>query len=141
MISEVELQKISVKYDGLLAVAQGILKADDRQLLDNAFAYCREVYGDSRHLTGDLLICHSLAVARIAAEEMGLGINPVIAALLHDAVVIKSVNIEDIRKRFGPVIADLVKGYARITTFRPAKSLCSRILSENCSWQWPMISG
>jgi GTP pyrophosphokinase len=121
MISEEELQKISVKYDGLLAVTQGILKADDRQLLDNAFTYCREIYGDSRHLTGDLLICHSLAVARIAAEEMGLGINPVIAALLHDAVVMQSANIEEIRKKFGSVIADLVKGYARISNLPTGK--------------------
>jgi GTP pyrophosphokinase len=115
MISEAELQKISTKYDGLLVVTQGVLKADDRLLLDSAFEYSREIYGDSRHLTGELMICHALSIARVAAEEMGLGINPVITALLHDVYISQSVSIDDIRKKFGSVIADLVKSYARIS--------------------------
>jgi len=121
MISETELQKITIKYDGLLAVSQGGLKGNDRQLLDNAFEYSREIYGDSRHLTGELMICHSLSVARIAAEEMGLGINSLVAALLHDAITTQSADIEDVRKNFGGVIANLVKSYARISDLPTGK--------------------
>ncbi len=121
MISEAELQKITVKYDGLLAASQGIIKGDDRKLLEDAFEYAREIYGDSRHLTGELLICHVLSVARIAAEEMGLGINPVVVALLHDALISQSTGIEDIRKKFGTVIADMVKSYARVSELPTGK--------------------
>jgi len=121
MISEAELQKITAKYDGLLAVSQGLLKGDERQLLDNAFVYSREIYGDSRHFTGELMICHSLSVARIAAEEMGLGFNSIVAALLHDAFITQSMGIEDIKKKFGTAIADMVKSYARISELPTGK--------------------
>jgi len=121
MISDSELQKINSKYDGLLTVIQGALKDNDRQLLDETVAFTRELYGDSRHYSGELMICHALAVARVAAEEMGLGLNSVIAALLHDVFINKSVDNEDIKKKFGPVIADLVKSYARISNLPTGK--------------------
>jgi len=121
MISEAELQKITAKYDGLLAVSQGLLKEDDRKLLDFAFLFSRELYGESRHMTGELLIYHSLSVARIAAEEMGLGINSIVAALLHDALTTHTIGIEDIRKKFGTAIADMVKSYARISELPTGK--------------------
>lgn len=115
MISEVELQKITTKYDALLSVSQGLLKEEERNLLESAFLYCRELYGEVRHLTGELLIYHCLSIARIAIEEMGLGINSVVAAFLHDAYITQAISIEDIRKKFGAGIADIVKSYARIS--------------------------
>lgn len=121
MISEAELQKINSKYEGLLSGIQGILKENDRQLLDAAFDYCRDLYGDTRHYSGELMICHALAVARVAAEEMGLGLNSVIAALLHDAFINQAADLEDIRKRFGPGIAEMVKSYARISNLPTGK--------------------
>jgi guanosine-3',5'-bis(diphosphate) 3'-pyrophosphohydrolase len=121
MISEAELQKIILKYDGLLAAAQGSLKDHDRRLLEDAFLYARDIYGDARHFSGELLICHVLAVARVATEEMGLGIHSIITALLHDAFINQSVDIEDINKRFGPVIGEMVKSYARLSNLPTGK--------------------
>lgn len=121
MIPEAELQKITAKFDALLAVSQGLLKDNDRRLLEDAFLFTRELYGETRHMTGELLICHCLSVARIAVEEMGLGINSMIAALLHDAFIMQTISTEDIRKRFGPVVADLVKSYARISDLPTGK--------------------
>jgi GTP diphosphokinase / guanosine-3',5'-bis(diphosphate) 3'-diphosphatase len=115
MITEAEHKQIQVKYEGLLSVVQAVIKNNDRDLLDEVFVYCRDVYGDIRHLSGELLICHSLSVARIAAEEMGLGIHSIATALLHDAFISQSVDIEWIQKRFGAVIAGMVKSYARIS--------------------------
>ena len=121
MISEAELQKITAKYDALLAVSQGLLHGEDSKLLDDALLFARELYGEARHLTGELMICHCLSVARIAAEEMGLGINPIISAVLHDAFINQAIGTEDIRKRFGTVIADIVKNYARISDLPTGK--------------------
>lgn len=121
MISEAELQKINVKYEGLLSTTQGLLKGEERQLLEDAFLYARAIFDDSRHLTGELMICHSLSIARIAAEEMGLGINSIISALMHDALATQITSLEEIRKRFGPVTADLVKSYSRISDLPTGK--------------------
>jgi GTP diphosphokinase / guanosine-3',5'-bis(diphosphate) 3'-diphosphatase len=115
MISEDEVQKLDLKYDALLAVSQGLLKEEDRKLLDEAYLYCRDLYGEVRHLTGELLTYHCLSIARIAIEEMGLGISAVVAAFLHDAYITQAISMEEIRKKFGPGIADIVKSYARIS--------------------------
>jgi GTP diphosphokinase / guanosine-3',5'-bis(diphosphate) 3'-diphosphatase len=115
MILEAELQTINAKYDALLAVSQGVLRDDERKLLENAFLYSRELYGEARHLTGELLSYHCLSIARIAVEEMGLGINSIVAAFLHDAYITQVISIEDIRQKFGSAVADIVKSYARIS--------------------------
>jgi GTP diphosphokinase / guanosine-3',5'-bis(diphosphate) 3'-diphosphatase len=121
MISEAELQKISSKYEGLLAVMQGAFKENDRQLLDSVFEFSRTHYGEGRHLTGELMICHVLSIARIAAEEMGLSVNSIITALLHDAFINQTVDLEEIKKRFGPVITEMAKSYARISNLPTGK--------------------
>lgn len=121
MIPEAELQKIAIKYEGLLSSAQSLLKAGDRQLIDEAFRFASEIFQDKRHLTGELLINHSLSVAKIAVEEMGLGIHSIITALLHDTVTSQAITIEDIRKRFGAVTADMVRGYRRISELPTGK--------------------
>jgi GTP diphosphokinase / guanosine-3',5'-bis(diphosphate) 3'-diphosphatase len=115
MISEAEVQKLDAKYDALLLALQGQLKEDDRKLLEETYLYCRDLYGEVRHLTGELLTYHCLSIARIAVEEMGLGINSIVAAFLHDAYITQAINIEDIRKKFGTAIAGIVKSYARIS--------------------------
>lgn len=121
MISETDLQKISAKYEGLLASAQGLLKKDDRQLLDVAFEFARNVYGDTRHVSGELMMCHCLSIARIAAEEMSLGINALIAALFHDIQAIQPAGLEEIKKRFGDPVAAMVKSYSRISELPTGK--------------------
>jgi GTP diphosphokinase / guanosine-3',5'-bis(diphosphate) 3'-diphosphatase len=121
MISEADLQKITAKYDGLLAVSQGLLKDDDRRLLDSAFSYAREIYGEARHVTGELMICHSLSIARIAAEEMSLGINSLITALFHDLQAVQPAGLDGIRKNFGNPVADMVKSYTRISELPTGK--------------------
>lgn len=49
-----------------------------------------------------------MAVATIAAEELHLDVNSVIAAFLHDVVEDTSHTIEEIRVRFGDDVASLV---------------------------------
>lgn len=115
MISEADQQKVTSKYDALLAVSQGILKGNDRQLLDEAFEFAVKTYGDRRHITGELMIRHALAVARVAVEEMGLGTNSMVAALYHDMLTVHLVSEEDIRRRSGNTVATLVNSYVRIS--------------------------
>lgn len=121
MISEVDIQKINLKFEGLVTASQSVLKDNDRQLLDDAFTYSLKIYGDARHFSGELLICHALNVARVAAEEMGLGINSIITALLHDAFINQSTDIDEIKKLFGNGIAGMVKSYARLSDLPTGK--------------------
>lgn len=83
--------------------------AKDMQRIYAAFELAREAHAPQKRKTGEPYILHPIAVANIAAEELILGANPVIACFLHDVVEDTPYTIEDIRERFGDDVAFLVK--------------------------------
>ena len=76
------------------------------------FAYA-EHQGQLRK-SGEPYIIHPLAVADIVAD-LGLDVDSVIAALLHDCIEDTPATHEDIAKKFGPTVADLVEGVTKLT--------------------------
>ena len=81
----------------------------DMQRLKDAFQLAREAHAPQVRKTGEPYILHPIAVATIAAEELRLDINSVIAAFLHDVVEDTPHSIEEIKSRFGDDVAYLVK--------------------------------
>ena len=77
-------------------------------LLHSAYDFAAFAHKDQQRKSGEPYISHPVAVARIVAEEMKLGANPVIAAFLHDVVEDCPYTIEEIRERFGDDVAFLV---------------------------------
>lgn len=84
------------------------LGGNQLQLVRNAYELAAEAHKDQKRKTGEPYIIHPIAVARIVAEELELGANPIMAAFLHDVVEDTSYTIEDIRERFGDDVAFLV---------------------------------
>lgn len=82
---------------------------EDMERIHAAFELAREAHAPQKRKTGEPYILHPIAVANIAAEELMLGANPVIACFLHDVVEDTPYTIEDIRERFGDDVAFLVK--------------------------------
>jgi GTP pyrophosphokinase len=121
MIQDTEKLKISAKYEALLASLNGVLRENDRQLIEKAFGFASTKYGETRHLTGELLICHALSFARIAVDEMGLGPQSAGAALLHDVMTARLADFEEIKREFGVQVALLVNSYARISDLPTTK--------------------
>ncbi|MBQ1635942.1 MAG: bifunctional (p)ppGpp synthetase/guanosine-3',5'-bis(diphosphate) 3'-pyrophosphohydrolase, partial [Bacteroidales bacterium] len=80
----------------------------DLQRIKDAYALAAEAHKDQRRNTGEPYIVHPIAVANIAAEELELDANTVIAAFLHDVAEDTSYTVEDIRERFGDDVAFLV---------------------------------
>ncbi len=76
--------------------------------LRDAFEFAWEAHLPQRRKSGEPYIIHPVSVARIVAEELELGADPVIAAFLHDVVEDTPYTIEDIRERFGDDVAFLV---------------------------------
>ena len=81
----------------------------DMERLRDAFELAREAHAPQVRKTGEPYILHPIAVATIAAEELRLDINSVIAAFLHDVVEDTPHPIEEIQARFGDDVAYLVK--------------------------------
>jgi GTP pyrophosphokinase len=76
--------------------------------LQDAFELAREAHAPQVRKTGEPYILHPIAVANIAAEELHLDVNSVIAAFLHDVVEDTPHPLEEIRSRFGDDVAFLV---------------------------------
>ena len=84
-------------------------KEDEQDIarLRAAFEFAREAHSPQKRKSGEPYIIHPVSVARIVAEELELGADPVIAAFLHDVVEDTPYTIEDIRDRFGDEVAFL----------------------------------
>lgn len=78
--------------------------------LHRAFEMAREAHRTQSRKTGEPYILHPIAVATIAARELMLGPQAVMAAFLHDVVEDnKNYTIADIRDNFGEEVAFLVR--------------------------------
>lgn len=86
---------------------------------DFAFVAHRE---QRRKTTKEPFIVHPVSVALIVANEIGLGVISVVAALLHDVVEDTHYTLETISERFGSDVADIVAGLTKITNVYNAKS-------------------
>ena len=82
--------------------------AADMERLRSAFELAREAHAPQKRKGGEPYILHPIAVATIAADDMHLDVNPVIAAFLHDVVEDTPHTIDEIRERFGDDVAFLV---------------------------------
>ena len=100
--------QIRESIESLFANLEQRISAEDMHRVRDAYALAAEAHKEQRRKTGEPYIIHPIAVARIVAEELELGANPVIAAFLHDVVEDTDYTIEDIRERFGDDVAFLV---------------------------------
>ena len=100
--------QIRESIESLFANLEQRISAEDMHRVRDAYALAAEAHKEQRRKTGEPYIIHPIAVARIVAEEMELGANPVIAAFLHVVVEDTDYTIEDIRERFGDDVAFLV---------------------------------
>ncbi|MBS1743013.1 MAG: bifunctional (p)ppGpp synthetase/guanosine-3',5'-bis(diphosphate) 3'-pyrophosphohydrolase [Bacteroidetes bacterium] len=113
---EEEKKEILRQYRALLKVLKSKLKPGDKMMLRNAFEIAAEAHKTMRRKSGEPYILHPLAVAKICAEEIGLGIRSAICALLHDTVEDTDVTLEDIQREFGSEISKIVDGLTKIST-------------------------
>ena len=103
-----ECKEIDLEVEQLLARLARRLSADDITRINDAYLLAREAHKEQRRKSGEPYIMHPVAVAKIVAEELRLGANPIIAAFLHDVVEDTPYTVEDIAARFGDDVAFLV---------------------------------
>jgi len=107
-MDDIYIKRINETIESLFANMKQRISAEDMQRVRAAYALAAEAHREQRRKTGEPYIIHPIAVARIVAEELELGANPVIAAFLHDVVEDTPYTIDDIRERFGDDVAFLV---------------------------------
>ena len=107
-MNDIYTTQISESIASLFSNMEQRISVEDMQRVRDAYTLAAEAHKEQRRKTGEPYIIHPIAVARIVAEELELGANPVIAAFLHDVVEDTDYTIEDIRERFGDDVAFLV---------------------------------
>jgi GTP pyrophosphokinase len=112
---EKEKEQILSRYRGLLRAVRGDRTADGTRLIRKAFNIALEAHKDQRRKSGEPYIYHPIAVARICAEEIGLGVTSVAAALLHDTVEDTDITLEDVRDMFGDTVCTIIDGLTKIS--------------------------
>ena len=86
----------------------------DLVIIDRAVEYAQEKHKYQKRKDGSPYIIHPLAVAEIVAE-MGLDLDAILGALLHDCIEDTDASHDDIAKRFGTTCAELVEGVTKLT--------------------------
>ena len=86
---------------------------DTKRLFD-AFTYADTSHHGQLRKSGEPYIIHPIAVAEIVAD-LELDVDSVIAALLHDCIEDTASTHEEIAKKFGPTVAELVEGVTKLT--------------------------
>lgn len=113
-ISDTEQQTIQDAYLQMIDQIKSIYTTEDRAQMDEAFRLANHAHRHQRRKSGEPYILHPISVAEICAREIGLGPTAICAALLHDVVEDTTITLEDIREKFGDVIARMVDGLTKL---------------------------
>ena len=114
LTTEEERQEILRQYRHLIESWTTRKETKDLWDVRKAFRMAAEAHKDMRRKSGEPYIMHPIAVATIAAGEMGLGRTSIISALLHDTVEDTEVTLEDVEKMFGQKVARIIDGLTKI---------------------------
>lgn len=101
-------KKIQTDVDAIFTLMAQRVDEKQMNLLHEAYNFAAYAHKDQLRKSGEPYISHPVAVARIVAEELELGANPVMAAFQHDVVEDCPYSIDEIRERFGEDVAFLV---------------------------------
>lgn len=112
---EQENKEISARYKDLISNTYRTLDEENNRLIRKAFDIALDAHKDQRRKTGEPYIYHPIAVAKIVAEEIGLGATSIACALLHDVIEDSEYTYEDLAKIFGEKIASIVNGLTKIS--------------------------
>ncbi len=101
-------------YNTMYAAIRKHLPGADFDLIDRAVEYAAAKHEYQRRKDGSPYIIHPMAVAEIIAE-MGMDMDTILGALLHDCIEDTDASFEEISKLFGRTAAELVEGVTKLT--------------------------
>ncbi len=105
---------LEAMYEDLRKRVESYMPTADFDRIRQAYEYAREAHNGQLRRDGSPYITHAVAAAQIAAD-IRLDEDSIVAALLHDCVEDTPVTCEDIAKRFGTSVAEIVDGVTKLT--------------------------
>ena len=127
MVSAIETvaenAQIAKAYKDLLRTSYQKLSAADKKMIRLALDTAVDAHKDQRRKSGEPYILHPIAVAKIVADDIGLGAPSIASALLHDVVEDTKYTIDDIESLHGAQIAKIVNGLTKISSLKKDKNV------------------
>ena len=108
------METFEFHYEQLENILKQRMPNADIDLINKAVYYADEKHKFQKRKDGSPYIIHPLAVACIVVE-MGLDMDAVLGALLHDCIEDTDASHEEIEKLFGHTVAELVEGVTKLT--------------------------
>ena len=93
---------------------QKYISAKECALVEKAYSFSKKAHVNQYRKTGAPFIEHPLEVAHILAD-LHLDAYSVITGLLHDVVEDTEITLEEIKKEFGSVVAEIVDGLTKLS--------------------------
>jgi len=115
VLVQTEIDEMQKQFQDLLENCIYCNTDEDRELMTRAFNFALEAHKGMRRKSGEPYIMHPIAVAKIANQEIGLGITSIVSSLLHDTVEDTDYTLEDIERNFGSKIAAIIDGLTKIS--------------------------
>ena len=108
------MESFTQHYDSMRAAVLKLLPGADMAIIDKAVDFANEKHKLQKRKDGSPYIIHPLATAQIVAE-MGLDLDAILGALLHDCIEDTDTSYEDVSRLFGNTVAELVEGVTKLT--------------------------
>ena len=109
-----ERRQIYLRYKKLLQLSQSFLKEEDNQIIRQALDEAISHYQNEQLPSGEPFVLHLLDVARIVVEEIGMATKSVLASLLYDLVRRNKMSLNELDKKYGRKVREIVEGLLKI---------------------------
>lgn len=104
-----------VIFSDFFELCRANFQEKDLLKIREAYDLLVEVFGDRKKKSGEFVLNHSISVARIVVEEIGLGVDTVIAAILHN-IFYQDHSALEIESKFGKSVTSILEGMAKINS-------------------------
>ena len=108
------MESFELHYESMRQAILKHMPNADMALIDRAVDYANHKHIAQKRKDGSPYIIHPLAVAEIVVE-MGLDMDALLGALLHDCIEDTDASHDEIEKLFGQTVAELVEGVTKLT--------------------------
>ena len=110
-------EQIAARFANLKSYCSLNWDAADVEKIERAFQFAKEIIGDLKFKTGEVILCHSVDVATVIATEIGLGPDSIASGLLHNVMYAglgRKATPKEIATAFGDKVAGILEGMAKI---------------------------
>ncbi len=118
-MSEVTMETCDKTFEELIKRLADLDKHYNLNKVRSAYEYAKEMHNGQKRESGEPYITHPLAVATILID-LGMDTDAICAALLHDVVEDTEATYDDVKKKFGADVANLVDGVTKLDKIKLA---------------------